>query len=44
MGDRKPKKTSSGSADKHKAKGAKADANRLAAGPKPDDKKKGKGK
>jgi len=44
MGDRKPKKTSSGSSDKHKAQGAKADANRLASAPRPDLKKKDKRK
>jgi len=36
MGDRKPKKTSSGNADAHKAKGVKNAAERDAAKPKPD--------
>jgi len=39
MGDRKPPKKSSGSSDKHKAQGAKAQANRP-----PDAKDKSKGK
>lgn len=42
MGDRKPKKTSSGNSDSHKAKQNKKEVNRLAA--KPDDKGKDKKK
>jgi hypothetical protein len=42
MGDRKPKKTSSGKGDAHKAKQAKHAADRAAA--KPDDKSKDKKK
>jgi len=42
MGDRKPKKTSSGNSDKHKAKQNKTEAERQAA--KPDDKGKDKRK
>ena len=41
MGDRKPKKTSSGNADAHKAKQVKDDAVRDAAAPKGNDKKAG---
>jgi hypothetical protein len=39
MGDKKPKKTSSGSGDAYKAKQAKDAANRPASVPKPDQKK-----
>jgi hypothetical protein len=39
MGDKKPPKKSSGSSDKHKAQGAKAQANKV-----PDAKNKGKKK
>jgi hypothetical protein len=41
MGDNKPKKNSSGNADKHKAKTAKDNANRDPAPPKGVEKKKG---
>lgn len=40
MGDKKPKKPSSGNSDAHKAKLAKHQAARLAAAPPPDNKKK----
>ncbi len=40
MGDKKPKKNSSGNADAHKAKNAKQSAEREAARPKSLDKKK----
>jgi len=42
MGDRKPKKTSSGNSDAHKAKQAKQQAERPPAAPRGDDKGKGK--
>jgi len=41
VGDRKPKKNSSGNADAHKAKAAKDKAGRDASGPKAQDKKDG---
>jgi hypothetical protein len=44
MGDKKPKKNSSGSADKHKAQEAKGAANRPASPPKADGGKKDKRK
>jgi hypothetical protein len=40
MGDKKPKKNSSGNSDAHKAKQAKTQADRLSAAPKADEKKK----
>ena len=40
MGDKKPKKNSSGNHDAHKAKQTKTQEARLAADPKKDDKKK----
>ena len=42
MGDKKPKKTSSGNSDAHKAKQAKTNADRLAMGKPVDDKGKKK--
>lgn len=44
MGDKKPKKTSSGNSDAHKAKTAKHQADRPPAAPKSSDQGKGKGK
>ena len=44
MGDKKPKKNSSGSSDKHKAKQADSAANRAASAPKADLGKKDKKK
>lgn len=42
MGDRKPKKNSSGNSDSHKAKQAKHSADRPPLAPRADDKGKGK--
>jgi hypothetical protein len=44
MGDRKPKKNSSGNSDAHKAKGVKNQAERPPTPPHGDDKSKGKKK
>jgi hypothetical protein len=44
MGDRKPKKNSSGTSDAHKAKQAKSQAERPPTAPRADDKGKGKKK